>query len=422
MVMMIFFADGVVFPLVTISGTGSLIRSFIRNYGNPILGTPPIDLDVPPPGMLQAKYRAQFELPSINFARLVSYVMKSFIMAVFFMPVFPVTVLLAGITLTIKYWAFKYQLLRLSKRPYMQSYEVGYGALRFVLIGAAILASMQHYLLEPSLCGRGESFSKTVSILFLWPPLFLALLPLGSIQSFAAVCGCCIRDQVHTDTNYYNAQVAWSKDDKYHTSHPAYKVFEQIMRRAALKRPEISRPAWCSWDFKTGNFLDPSANPTAFPATPVTPVMIADAAQDQVTDSLEGIIEEMGEEKHQVGKQLTGKTLVALAAANKFKRKLVKNPVPSSAGDPDDVPYVPLPDLEDKRPGSHPRPLKNFALRSGMRVRIHGLVGPHAATINSTEAELLDWDAEQQKWTIVLHDGLRAKLETKHLEPVSVPA
>eukprot|EP00971_Amphidinium_carterae_P338725 6476222-Amphidinium_carterae.1 len=95
-----------------------------------------------------------------------------------------------------------------------------------------------------------------------WPCLAVSLLltflpswtPLQ--QAFAASC-CTFGLELHLDTeevDYYLAQRAWPKHQKYHTTHPAYLQLEAM---AVLTVAYGREGAFLEWDPKTGNFPEP---------------------------------------------------------------------------------------------------------------------------------------------------------------------
>jgi len=248
-------------PLTTFLGSGVLMRRAILNLGNPLRGTPPLDLDHPPPGLTQARLRRQFEPPDINMARVMSQVMKKFFLGVFFLPMFPLGILYSAGGLMLEYCAYRYQLLRLSKRPYRQSHDVAFGALRLVSAAAGVLGLTQFLLLAPSLAGQGRQLCGWVALIGTLLAAALAVAP--EQVSRLLFCAVCLgaRADTETDVDYYAAQKAWPKHQKYHTTHAVYLRLEQLML-AAQRRRRPGVPA-LPWDARTGNFPDPAAGAEA---------------------------------------------------------------------------------------------------------------------------------------------------------------
>lgn len=69
--------------------------------------------------LTQNQFQSFFELPDMDQTRPANAkVILTFVMGFVFMPVWPYAILIACAALFLEYWAFKYQLLRHSKRPY----------------------------------------------------------------------------------------------------------------------------------------------------------------------------------------------------------------------------------------------------------------------------------------------------------------
>lgn len=260
-VKMLLLVNNFLLPLMTFLGAGVLMKRFFRRWGNPLSGTPPLDLDDPPPGLTQAKLRRQFEPPEINMASVMSKVMKKFFLGVFFLPMFPLGILYSAGGMMLEYCAYRYQLLRLSKRPYRQSHEVAFGALRLVSAAAGVVGLTQFMLLAPSLTGQGRHLCGWVGLIV---PLLAAVLAIAPERlNQLLFCAVCLeaRTDTETDVDYYTAQRTWPKHQKYHTTHAVYLRLEQLMLAAQRqRRPGV--PA-LPWDARTGNFPDPAASTAA---------------------------------------------------------------------------------------------------------------------------------------------------------------
>ncbi|CAE7316488.1 nipblb, partial [Symbiodinium sp. CCMP2456] len=177
-----------------------------------------LDLEEPPPGLTQRRYQAFFELPDMDQTRPFAKVLLTFLLGFIFMPMWPYAILIAAVALFLEYWAFKYQLLRQSKRPYRQGHEVSYAALRLLYIGTAGYALAQELLLKPSLAEEDGSWSDFITL-----PLFGAalLLMAVSVRVQRLLCGGFLlgRDApTASEVDYYVAQRAWPKHQKYHTT------------------------------------------------------------------------------------------------------------------------------------------------------------------------------------------------------------
>ncbi|CAL1140606.1 unnamed protein product [Cladocopium goreaui] len=89
-------------PLYILFSCKLLVRNFMRDQR--------LDLQ---------KFQSFFELPDMDQTRPANAkVILTFVMGFVFMPVWPYAILIACAALFLEYWAFKYQLLRHSKRPY----------------------------------------------------------------------------------------------------------------------------------------------------------------------------------------------------------------------------------------------------------------------------------------------------------------
>ncbi|CAE7840721.1 nipblb, partial [Symbiodinium sp. KB8] len=110
----------------------------------------------------------------------------TFLLGFIFMPMWPYAILIAAVALFLEYWAFKYQLLRQSKRPYRQGHEVSYAALRLLYIGTAGYALAQELLLKPSLAEEDGSWSAFISLPLFGAPLLLMAV---SVRVQRLLCG-----------------------------------------------------------------------------------------------------------------------------------------------------------------------------------------------------------------------------------------
>mmetsp|Transcript_19012 Transcript_19012/g.34346 ORF Transcript_19012/g.34346 Transcript_19012/m.34346 type:complete len:1054 (+) Transcript_19012:274-3435(+) len=209
-------------------------------------------------GLRQSGYNWFFVPIEMDAPASLSYTMSTFIAGLVFMPMFPLGMAVTLLALFLQYWVFKYQLLRRSRWPYRQSHKLVATALRLLSLGTAAFAFAAWLFLSKSLKGAGEVMLNIVC----WPCLAVSLLltflpswtPLQ--QAFAASC-CAFGLEVHLDAeevDYYLAQRAWPKHQKYHTTHPAYLQLEAM---AVLTVAYGREGAFLEWDPKTGNFPEP---------------------------------------------------------------------------------------------------------------------------------------------------------------------
>jgi len=443
--------NGFVFPLFTLCGTGNLIRRAILFCSIPGLPQSGIDLDDPPAGLTQEKYRRRFEPPDVNFPRVMAQVMKTFFLGIFFLPLFPLGLLVTSGGLCVEFWAYKYQILRLSKRPYRQGHDVACGAIRLVLLAGAVLSITQYVLLAPSLVqgSLGQRICLWGSYVGPCAALVVAVAPalVGRLLCCPQVCADCGEESGGAD--YYSAQRAWPKHCKYHATSPVYQWIEKVSWTAVRQnRPGAQPPPW---DPRTGNFPDPSAAPA--PAATVRPDEVIpevtpgpgslapgrsspdvaagfssaaasappmDEVLPEARAEADGEVDDEGPEETKAIEEVHPAVL-ALEEA-KYRVPLSMLGERESSDDGDTVTSASSDDdgeAETSEDAEMPVALPRACaadLREGCLATISGLVSSSADKYNHTTCTLRMLDLESGKWVVQLEDGEKARLPSSCLE------
>eukprot|EP00434_Breviolum_minutum_P013045 symbB.v1.2.011493.t1/scaffold768.1/size164025/6 len=238
-------------PLYILFSCKLFIRNRMRDHR--------LDLENPPPTLTQNQFQTFFELPDMDQTRPFAKVILTFVMGFVFMPIWPYAILIAAAALFLEYWAFKYQLLRQSKRPYRQSVDVAQAALRIIYMALAGYAVAQEILLTPSLSVDEGAWSATLTLPLLVMPLLLLSM---SMRLQRLLCGGFLfssrTSRTSTAVDYYAAQRFWAKHQKYHTTNLVYlRGFETIDAAAKKLR----------YDPRTGNLPEPGPIPPPPPTS-----------------------------------------------------------------------------------------------------------------------------------------------------------
>lgn len=422
------FMNCISLPLSTFSGCKLCMRSFIRGQR--------FDVKNPPPGLTQKRLELMFEPPEMDQPRTFAKVLITFFLGFLFMPIWPYAILTSAVVLFIEYWAFKYELLRQSKRPYRQSKEVSSAALRLLYVGVAIFPGLQALFLTPSLAHNARVFSAGIVVPLVAIPIILMLLP---SKWKRLLCGDFLfsvgKQSTHSDTDYYQAQKSWAKHQKYHTTNAVYlNAFEMMNLRA--KKP--------LWDSRTGNIKDPSDRSSA-PAVPAASSsdapppagsMGADAAPGvgslsktslssltgkvEPEEAAEGSEDEGEEEEEEDADKETGPIAdvdPAVLAMEEMKHKL---PTFMLGGDETTDDESGLSSSEGSGSDDDIEMGKHLGLRPGAVARIAGLEDPKAAKFNGLDCTVNDWDAASRKWLVAISldsgEEKRARMAAENLE------
>jgi len=228
-------------------GLGSRISRFVREAFSPANPTET-------PGMTQTKLNKMYEPVEMNIARPFAHLVKSYIMCFFFMPFWPVGSFWMAVSLVLKTFGYKVQLLRHSKRPYRQSHLIAFSALRFAYLGAFVYALSAWWFLAPSLGGHGKAALAAMTPFLALAALFLTAAPRSLSDSIASKLYECLKvthnfSKDAGDHDYYVVQRLLSKEQKYHMASPPY---QQLAR--ALQAQKTVPP----WDLN-GNIPQPGS-------------------------------------------------------------------------------------------------------------------------------------------------------------------
>ncbi|CAE7250424.1 HERC4 [Symbiodinium natans] len=438
-------------PVSIILGCNLFIRRILRDSR--------LDLADPPPGLTQKRYQSFFELPDMDQTRPFAKILLTFSLGFIFMPIWPYAILIAAVALFLEYWAFKYQLLRQSKRPYRQGHEVSYAALRLLYVGTAGYALAQELFLKPSLAEAEASWAGFISLpLFVAPLLLMAL----STRVQRLLCGGFLlvgqEAPTSSEVDYYVAQRAWPKHQKYHTTSMVYLLGFEVMDARARK---------LKWDPRTGNVKDPlSVPPPPTVSGPVASIVgslteHADEASMDVADRTAKDEEDDSDEDVEETEAIATEDPAALAM-EEMKHKVPLSMLDAEADTEDDSEDVSTDD-SDEDPGPR-RPLvlapghtaRLTALRKAgaekfngltvtllhsegpkwvvqlpggqkasippvnlqLKVKIVGLRSGQGKLYNGTVATLIEWNHAATKWLVELFTGIQALIPAENLEPV----
>mmetsp|Transcript_57240 Transcript_57240/g.158497 ORF Transcript_57240/g.158497 Transcript_57240/m.158497 type:complete len:436 (+) Transcript_57240:1-1308(+) len=252
--------DTIVISLIAYYGVGSRLAKLVGEHWMP----DPLAV----PGMTQAQYNKMCEPKELNISRPFAHLVKSFLMCMFFLPFWPLGSIWMVLSLVLKTWGYKKQLLRDSKCPYRQSHVIAFSALNFVYVGALVYSFSAYWFLTPSLRGRGEDALSWLTPFLGLLAVFLLVAPrrmnslLGALlvppvdfmfQSLLGWSSLNIEEGSDLGSHdYYRVQQYWTREQKYHTANPAY---QQLAR--AMQAQKVSPP----WDFETGNLKEPEVVP-----------------------------------------------------------------------------------------------------------------------------------------------------------------
>jgi len=314
-------------------------------------------------GLLQMQYNKLFEPPEMKMAMTITRSVKLFWMVVCFTPFFPWMALLGFFGLFVYHRCIKYRLCRVAARPYMQSHVCVEAALYYIYRSAGLQCVATWWFLSPSIKDEAETWLLLVAlvagavVVALWAlkrfsDIILQRLGMLSFQ----------RKETATDVDYYEAQLMWPKDRKYHTSHRVYQHFEFL---AGVYRAR-GKPAPLLWEPKYGNIKDPTG------AVPEA----ADEAGSNPTVSKEEE-EEGAPAEEEAPKKARKQALEAMKVAMKLKARKWKN---------------------------------------GSKAVIKDLISEKAQVYNETICTLIrPADESGTKWLVKLHDGKDARLPTANL-------
>eukprot|EP00920_Eleutheroschizon_duboscqi_P013755 GHVT01032214.1.p1 GENE.GHVT01032214.1~~GHVT01032214.1.p1 ORF type:complete len:889 (-),score=65.88 GHVT01032214.1:1189-3855(-) len=176
--------------------------------------------------MTQQQLNRLFEGPAFDGPSRYAGTLKSFTLVATYMPVFPFGLVIAIITFAVHYWVDKYHLLRMCKRPYVQSAFLVISARWMIRIFLFLLPGLSIYLLPPSFLSS------------LWPSIFRLgiiglifaaigfVIPPDFYDKFCMTFICQPKTSFEEDQfealNYYDAQQLFF--EHYHTTNPVYRA------------------------------------------------------------------------------------------------------------------------------------------------------------------------------------------------------
>jgi len=330
-------------------------------------------------GMTQQQYNKLFEPPEMQAAKSYALVLKLFFLSVIFTPLLPIASLVAFLGLTFYYFAFKYKLLRKSRRTYRQGHEVSEVATGFVYSSVWLLALSTWWFLTPSLRGDGLASIRKAG-LYLAVAAIIATLGKGMGDKCLYSLGLQMwQRDTSSDVDYYEAQKWWPKHGKYHTSHPVYLHIEQIAMHNIQRRvPGVTLP----WRPGTGNIEDPTGKVKLDDETQIQPPSVTAASSSGTSAAME------------------------TAAAATAEAEIMEDPTTLA--------------LERMRSN----PMKKGQWTSGMMALVSGLVAAAAQEFNGTTCKLLDrdtTDVAEEKWLVELANGKKARIPVANLTLLSGP-
>lgn len=380
-------------PLYILFSCKLLIRNFMWDQR--------LNLEKPPATLTQSQFQTFFELPDMDQTRPFAKVILTFVMGFIFMPIWPYAILIAAAALFLEYWAFKYQLLRQSKRPYRQSVDVAYAALRILYMALAGYGFAQEILLTPSLSVDQGAWSSSISLPLLVLPLLLLTM---SMRLQRLLCGgflCSGSESTSTSVDYYAAQRFWAKHQKYHTTNLVYlRGFEMIDAAAKKLR----------YDPRTGNLPSPEL-PVPVSSTSGRLGGLTDAVDVETGESPGREDSEELEEEPEETEAIADEDPAALAM-EEIKHKVPWHDEPDSGEDGESSEDD---ESSGEDSGDSDGEMPPLVLRAGALVRIRGLQKAGAEEFNGQTCTLLQ-PAADGKWICQLRDGRKAAMAPQHLQ------
>jgi hypothetical protein len=396
------------------------------------------------PGVNQLTYQKLLEPPDIDAARVYAKVFKTLLLGLWFSPVLPVGLPITAFALAFEFWAYKYQLLRNSKRPYRQGHEVGYGALRLMFFGVGGFACAQRFFLTPSLTGDGLSLVASYNWpIILFVSLVMLLAPSYLWQLLMCACLCQrVEKDTSTDDDYYVAQKAWPKHHKYQTTSLVHLQLESLMVKEVQQRLHGAK---LRWDTKTGNFPDPSGrvvtddgdlaagSPGAGLLTAATPVTDGGAVAGAVgADAVllahpgppEAAMEEGSDESADIVPEETATMAEVDPMALAFEEEKVKGLAALALGgetEDEEETDDSADGSSEEDEGDEEAPVattiipSGSALAPGSRAQVSGLTSAAGVTFNGTICTLQRLTGDGDKWVVFMENGKYANVPTSCL-------
>eukprot|EP00920_Eleutheroschizon_duboscqi_P013750 GHVT01032208.1.p1 GENE.GHVT01032208.1~~GHVT01032208.1.p1 ORF type:complete len:824 (-),score=75.00 GHVT01032208.1:725-3196(-) len=207
--------------------------------------------------LTQQELNTFFEGPDFESPGRFAMVMKSFTVMLIFLPVFPLGSVLYLATVMCHYWADKYILLRISKRPYCQSALLATTARRCLRVLLLLLPGLSMYLLSPSMASSVRPFIFSygsiglivVAVSLALPDFLQVKLADTMIDIFT--CGGRFRmaqsivlsagSKEKPSPSYYEAQ--WRFLHFFHRTNPLYAVLPEDVNPELIVDPEDEEAA-----------------------------------------------------------------------------------------------------------------------------------------------------------------------------------
>mmetsp|Transcript_128490 Transcript_128490/g.240402 ORF Transcript_128490/g.240402 Transcript_128490/m.240402 type:complete len:993 (+) Transcript_128490:3-2981(+) len=366
-------------------------------------------------GKNQSFLNKLYEAPSMNTPRAYAQILKAWFLGLLYLPLIPHGTLFCGLGLAGYYWGLKYHLLRFCKRPYRQSVVLGESAIQIVEISVMIFGVSQWFFLKYSLTGAGETLAFLIMFVILGAGLASLLSPPGCVGKLLSVCW---KQATYTDVDYYSAQIAWPKHQKYHTTNAVYLFMENFYRAMKAKNPALVLP----WDPRTGNLSKPNAPPEAPAPTAAAapePGKLDGSAEEDLVPTESGISTETGKTEESV--ETTGPIAAVDPAKLAMEEMKYKIPVEllgagkDAAESDDDLISTDGEDEEDSE-----APLVG-TLQEGTKAKISGLTASSAQRFNDTFCTVLAPDPETRKYLVILENDKQARLPYQNIEYAAGP-
>eukprot|EP00927_Polykrikos_kofoidii_P054125 TRINITY_DN48601_c0_g1_i1.p1 TRINITY_DN48601_c0_g1~~TRINITY_DN48601_c0_g1_i1.p1 ORF type:complete len:1028 (+),score=144.35 TRINITY_DN48601_c0_g1_i1:49-3132(+) len=399
------------------------------------------------PDTTQVQYNTFFVPSELGIAKVFAVSLKILITTVVFVPMLPLAALLSAVGLSAYYFAVKHKLLRNSKRPYKADYHIARVALRFVSVCACLQPMMGYFFLEPSLSedAAEEAWGSMVAVTTVIAVVFLVL-------TFSDKCLLCLGLRAYQshdrsdDIDYFDVQLGWLKQDKYHTSHPVYRQIESIM----LQQKRLSgRPL--EWDVVSGDFPHPSVtspssaskdvpNPSAVSTSPAPPAIIA---VTPVLAAAESESEDDGVDHEDSAAKLALQTAAKLACRRmslsskgpKLRAGIVA--IITSVVDQEPPRWKGARcklgsydvssglwkvlvsfDMDARLTSDKLVPFDSMELSPGVQARVDGLQGAKFQKLNGKTCKLVKLDEKTGGWQVLVHDvEMEGLLPPERLRP-----
>eukprot|EP00927_Polykrikos_kofoidii_P012888 TRINITY_DN15603_c0_g1_i1.p1 TRINITY_DN15603_c0_g1~~TRINITY_DN15603_c0_g1_i1.p1 ORF type:complete len:1292 (+),score=228.53 TRINITY_DN15603_c0_g1_i1:279-4154(+) len=380
--------------------------------------------------LTQAKLNRLFEPREMDMAKAFAKVLRCFLTAAIFVPVLPICAGITALEMIALYWSYKHMLLRDSRRPYIQSDALAASAERYLHVGCALIALASLLFLPPSLTpGELKVASRTVAVVFAVAGIAGALFPRGIWSLlWSTVCARADGDAITDDEfdSYYDAQVLWHKEQRYHSGQPVYAHMETIFR---IHRDRgLPYHEGLPWDAQTGNLLLPVEDDSSERKPSLMSSGDEDADPAEKTGA-DGTVSSLSTSASAATDAAAAADAVADAAGTAAVETGARPALDPAKLALESMKMVVPADVEETKGETGSCPLDHSSLSDALsslsRVIkpgcVHVVVGlGRAPQWNGTQCTTVAWNETASRWRVRLSTGAQARLAVGNLAPTNV--